>query len=520
MTTEIIEENIFIGKDILELLSSSMYVNPLTIYREYLQNTMDSLEVSEINPKDYRVDLSIDRGSRKVSIKDNGDGIPSGLFLKRMLSLGDSSKRGTEQRGFRGVGRLSGLGYCRQLKFISTHKNEKIELKWDCIKLRQLLKDISKKSHLSEVIKDCVSWESSKVKEVNSFEVELNGVVRLSRDLLVNIPLIKDYLSCVAPVPFSPEFEKADILHDILKDVKLGNLKIYLNDEEDTIYRPHNQRIQVSEQIEDYITEIEPIEIKSQAGSNIAAVGWIMHTQYKGAIQRSSLVRGLRTRVGNIQVGEENILEDIFVEKRFNSWSIGEIHILDSRIIPNGRRDNFEENVHFENLKNDLLITGRSISKKCRDLSSERNWVKKFDVLSDKLQSNLDLLDFQKIEDPNDSRLKNLNNDFESLEKISENPVFDKIQNQSKKEDLKAIRKAFRKIVKSAQLEEQKDLSEENSLKSDKELPILNFEEIKSKHKDVFETIIQISEDDQRFSFLDSRRTKLLLNEICERLRT
>ena len=62
MTTEIIEENIFIGKDILELLSSSMYVNPLTIYREYLQNTMDSLEVSEISPIDYRVNLSIDRG--------------------------------------------------------------------------------------------------------------------------------------------------------------------------------------------------------------------------------------------------------------------------------------------------------------------------------------------------------------------------------------------------------------------------------------------------------------------------
>ena len=88
---------------------------------------------------------------------------------------------------------------------------------------------------------------------------------------------------------------------------------------------------------------------------------------------------------------------------------------MDSRIIPNGRRDNFEENVHFENLKNDLLITGRTISKKCRDLSSEE-LVKKFDVLSDKLQSNLDLLDFQRIEDPNDARLKNLNNDFEARE--------------------------------------------------------------------------------------------------------
>ena len=30
------ETSIFVGKDILDLLSSSMYVNPLTIYRECL----------------------------------------------------------------------------------------------------------------------------------------------------------------------------------------------------------------------------------------------------------------------------------------------------------------------------------------------------------------------------------------------------------------------------------------------------------------------------------------------------
>ena len=35
---------IVIGKDILELLSSSMYVDPMTIYREYIQNAADSIE--------------------------------------------------------------------------------------------------------------------------------------------------------------------------------------------------------------------------------------------------------------------------------------------------------------------------------------------------------------------------------------------------------------------------------------------------------------------------------------------
>ena len=38
------KNEIIIGKDILELLSSAMYVNPLTIYREYLQNSADSID--------------------------------------------------------------------------------------------------------------------------------------------------------------------------------------------------------------------------------------------------------------------------------------------------------------------------------------------------------------------------------------------------------------------------------------------------------------------------------------------
>ena len=38
-----------VGKDILELLSSSMYVNPLAIYREYVQNAVDAIAIGMNN---------------------------------------------------------------------------------------------------------------------------------------------------------------------------------------------------------------------------------------------------------------------------------------------------------------------------------------------------------------------------------------------------------------------------------------------------------------------------------------
>ena len=39
-----ISGGIDIGKDILELLSSSMYVDPLSIYPEYVQNAADAID--------------------------------------------------------------------------------------------------------------------------------------------------------------------------------------------------------------------------------------------------------------------------------------------------------------------------------------------------------------------------------------------------------------------------------------------------------------------------------------------
>lgn len=111
----------------------------------------------------------------------------------------------------------------------------------------------------------------------------------------------------------------------------------------------------------------------------LAAIGWILHHGYMGAIPAETRFRGLRFRVGNIQVGEPVLLEDLFVESRFNSWSVGEIHILDPRIVPNGRRDHFEQNAHYLNVLNHLGPIAREISLRCRRSSMKRNWLKAFE---------------------------------------------------------------------------------------------------------------------------------------------
>ena len=79
------------------------------------------------------------------------------------------------------------------------------------------------------------------------------------------------------------------------------------------------------------------------------AVGFLLHHSYLGAIHKNTKLSGLRARVGNIQIGENTLFLDQYQEVRFNSWTIGELHILSPKLIPNGRRDDFEKTNFYYN---------------------------------------------------------------------------------------------------------------------------------------------------------------------------
>ncbi len=99
-------EDVVIGKDVLELLSSAMYVDPMTIYREYVQNAADAIDDARregILAKEERgtVAIAIDPASRSVRIRDNGSGVAWPEFARKLTALGASGKRGKAARGFR-----------------------------------------------------------------------------------------------------------------------------------------------------------------------------------------------------------------------------------------------------------------------------------------------------------------------------------------------------------------------------------------------------------------------------------
>ena len=95
-----------------------MYVDPLKIHREYVQNAADSIDeartTGEFAPGEQgRVEITIDSASRAAKVNDNGTGIPFEDFARRLSAFGGSRKRGRGARGFMGWAGSSALAIVR-----------------------------------------------------------------------------------------------------------------------------------------------------------------------------------------------------------------------------------------------------------------------------------------------------------------------------------------------------------------------------------------------------------------------
>ena len=69
------------GNVLLETLTAGMYNDPLAIYREYIQNAADSIDIAlQTNPwNSKRIYVDLDPTEKSITICDKGAGISAGL---------------------------------------------------------------------------------------------------------------------------------------------------------------------------------------------------------------------------------------------------------------------------------------------------------------------------------------------------------------------------------------------------------------------------------------------------------
>ena len=224
---------------------------------------------------------------------------------------------------------------------------------------------------VEQLIAECVSVEtvSGGKWPPHFFQVEIDGIARFAAGSILNAKVVCDYIGEVCPVPFVPDFQYTeDITNLFAMEQPPLELNVHVNGVQAPITRLHGKNGALPEQFE--FTEFESITIPAIETDQVAAIGWIAHSTYPGALPKKNAFRGIRARIGNIQIGDETLFNHLFVEDRFNRWCVAEIHVLDARIVPNGKRDYFEPGPHTRNLENQLGAIIRKIEKRCRTASA------------------------------------------------------------------------------------------------------------------------------------------------------
>ena len=366
-----------VGPAILGLVTSGIYDDPLAIYREYIQNAVD--ELSRQNGVEGKVEIAIDPRQKRVSICDNGPGLTYQECLEDLVPISQSRKCLGRDRGFRGIGRLSGLAFAESVTFLTRANacDPVTQVVWS----RTGLADWTNSTQTTE--QGFRNWV--RVETLDDFDcpehffrVEIDGVSRHAAGVLLNREAVRGYISEVCPVPLARDFPFSKNVQEIFPALQSPySLRIALDGEEQPVQRQYGSTIALAGNKEDHFYDFEKVRVPSVDDTGDAAVGWIAHSSYLGAIPKGERIRGIRVRLGNIQVGDERVFDHLFEEERFNRWCVGEVHILDSRIIPNGRRDYLERDPHLRNLENHLAPIFGRITARCRAASYNRNKGKK-----------------------------------------------------------------------------------------------------------------------------------------------
>jgi len=381
-----LEQTPIFGKNVIETLSEGMYDNPLFLYREYVQNSADAIdaaiEARILEKNEAQININIDPEQRIITFEDNGTGICSTQVKSLLANIGDSQKDRTINKGFRGIGRLGGLGYCKIVRFeTSAYMEDKATiLEWNAEELHRILADKNEKMDAGELIKKITTvYNRQTRKHEHFFRVSLIGVKDTSDDLL-DTEDVRRYLSMVAPVPFDYErFRFVDVIEKFVTDnnlPKLHEYNVFLNGDE--IRKGYETPLKIEDNQSIDILNVVCRLLKDK--DIVIGWYWFCVSKFEGVIPKKCWQRCIRLRKANIQIGEADCLSNhpkrgqaLWKEDRGNNYFLGEIHAIDSELIPNSRRDYFNQDSACRRFENVLGLEFKDLHELYHQASSIRS---------------------------------------------------------------------------------------------------------------------------------------------------
>ena len=294
---------------------------------------------------------------RYISIKDNATGVKAEDFVGDVGDIANSNKEIGKNKGFRGIGRLCGLAYCKTLKFTTSYLGENVKsiMTCDAQKMRAMLVE-NKKYTLDEIWDAIITYSTDEENpEEHYFEVEMFEINKENTDLL-NEKKVRKYLSFVTPVPYRNTFVLRSCIYTYAKKLgyKIDEYCVRVNGLQ--IFKEYTTKLkeQSGAVLKNY-DEISRLEFKDfcTTDGELIAWMWVGLSRFEKQIPKVNAMRGLRVRSSNIQLGNDDTLQNLFKENRGNYYFVGEVFAVSKNLIPNSQRDYFNENetrVLFEDL--------------------------------------------------------------------------------------------------------------------------------------------------------------------------
>jgi len=409
--------NPIIGIDLLKMLMLQLYSNPRCIYREYIQNALDSINAAVREGilkqvKDGRVSISITKND--ISIEDNGTGIPNSKAAKLLTDIANSVKNGIDTAGQFGVGRLSGGGYCETLEFETTYQGEDLAtiVSLDTMALRHLIEtkktDISAEDAMRQI---CTIREVEAPNNDHKFIVRLKQIIN-SRDILLDVEEIKNYIKEYAPIDYSAPFNSlintCPQKEFVERHKELDKIRVSLNEYSD-IEKGYGLTVIGTN---DPIEKIRYFELPKHPKYGSLGWGWYAVTAFSIQInEEKDCLAGIRLRKHNISL-DKNILNPCFKETRGNNYFYGEIFITNDNIVPDSGRQGLaaseESDALMTEIKQYFSNTLHHVYHRANKLKTALNKVNEVSIkindpsysgsvipLTNKLKSNLE--DFNKL---------------------------------------------------------------------------------------------------------------------------
>lgn len=388
------------GANILDNLTTGMYTDSRVIYREYIQNACDSIDVATANglyeSETGVVEIYTDDTERTITIYDNGMGIKANDFIRTLGNIANSDKTLGEYKGFRGIGRLCGLAYCETLIFSSKAKGENTisYMICDAALMRQLISQNQMQNDVklsaAEVLHKIITYKPEKctANDDHWFKVELINVNKENHELLARESVI-DYLSFVAPVPFHNNFSYRTSIYKYIEQNALHMSEYVIKVNGEQIFKDYRTYVKTSKG-EDHIFDVQFHKLYNDNNDMIAWL-WYGLRNFQAVIDKDSPQRGLRLRKDNIQIGNEDALQRLFKEDRGTHYFVGELHAVSKELIPNSQRDYFNENQmrndfersaqqYFSDTLHRLYHTGNEFSSAIDKIDGYQRKVKIFEL--------------------------------------------------------------------------------------------------------------------------------------------